>query len=78
MTLNKLLIEHMAKAIFDHEQNRPFPPKMVNMALYGQHPVTWEFINDPRFIESVSNQYRDIAKSVLEAVNSYKHSENDG
>lgn len=74
---NKLMIEHIAKAIFDHEQNRPFPPRMVNMMLYGQHPVTWEFINDPRFVESVSNQYRDIAQVVIEALNSYKPMEND-
>jgi len=72
---DRLLVEHVAKAIFDHEQNRPFPPKLVNMALYGRHPVTWEYINDPMFVDTCSNQYREMAQSILDAVNSYKQSE---
>ncbi len=74
--MDRLLVEHAAKAIFDHEQNRPFPPKLVNMTIYGQHPVTWEDINDARFVDICSNQYRAMVEDVIKAVNSYKDSDN--
>lgn len=75
--MDKLMMEHVAKAIFDHEQNRPFPPKLLNMSLYGRHPVTWEFINDERFVRTCSDQYREMAKTVIDAMQSYKHSSNE-
>lgn len=71
--MDKALIECVAKALFDHEQNRPFPPKLTNMTLYGQHPVTWEFINDPMFVKSCSDNYREAAITAIEAVQLYKH-----
>lgn len=65
---DKADVELVAEALFNHEQAKPFPPRMTNMALYGQHPVTWEFINDPMFVSSCSERYRDMARAAIAAL----------
>lgn len=59
--------EKCAKALFDEEQGGRFPPKFSNFVLYGKEHVSWEDINDERFVTVCSDQYRNKAAIVLDA-----------
>lgn len=61
-------VELVAKELFNHEQSGRFPPVLVNQALYGQPTVTWEIINEERFVRSCSDVYRKQALAALSVI----------
>lgn len=77
------LIDTIAKALFDDEQDGTSHRRNMNHMLFGQEHVTWEFINDPNrahpyFAEGYRRQasvaatafitYRDGAKPMVASV----------
>lgn len=65
---DKKMVERVAKALFELEQSAPFPPKLTNLAIYGQHPVTWELINGEQYVSICSDAYRKQAKAAIAAI----------
>jgi len=62
----KEMIERVAKALFEYDQNREFNN---NLLLYRtKDKVTWEFVNSPEVIAFIGDDYRHKARAAIEAM----------
>lgn len=63
------MLEKVARALFEHHQDGPFPPEYENIILYGQPRVTWDFVRAPPFLrDDEKNIYFQKARAALQAL----------